>query len=58
MNETRELTRREQLEWMLSFLIEQKEIIESQIETTEMELKLERKKENGNNTIKRQENWN
>lgn len=44
--ETRPLTRREQLEWMLSFLLEQKEILESQIETTEMELKLERKKEN------------
>lgn len=58
MIETRELTRREQLEWLLSFLLEQKEILESQIETTEMELKLERKKENGNNTIKRQENWN
>lgn len=42
MNETRELTRREQLEWLLSFLLEQKEILESQIETTEMELKLER----------------
>lgn len=58
MIETRELTRREQLEWLLSFLMEQKEILESQIKTTEMELKLERKKENGNNTIKRQENWN
>ena len=58
MIKTRELTRREQLEWLLSFLLEQKEILESQIETTEMELKLERKKENGNNTIKRQENWN
>ncbi len=46
MNETRELTRREQLEWLLSFLMEQKEILESQIKTTEMELKLERKKEN------------
>ena len=46
MIETRELTRREQLEWLLSFLMEQKEILESQIETIEMELKLERKKEN------------
>ncbi len=46
MIETRELTRREQLEWLLPFLYEQKEILESQIETTEMELKLERKKEN------------
>ena len=51
MNETRELTRREQLEWLLSFLLEQKEILESQIETTEMELKLERKKENENKSI-------
>lgn len=51
MIETRELTRREQLEWLLSFLMEQKEILESQIETAEMELKLERKKENENKSI-------
>jgi len=46
MSETRELTRKEQLEWYLNFLHKQKEKIEKEIETTEVELKLERKKEN------------
>lgn len=46
MSEIRHLTRREQLEWLIPFLYEQKRKIEEDIETTEMELKLERKKEN------------
>ena len=46
MSETRSLTRKEQLEWLIPFLYEQKEILEKQLETAEMELKLERKKEN------------
>lgn len=46
MNEIRPLTRKEQLEWLIPFLYEQKRRIEEELESTEMELKLERKKEN------------
>ena len=46
MNEIRHLTRKEQLEWLIPFLYEQKRKLEEEIESAEMELKLERKKEN------------
>ncbi len=46
MNETRPLTRREQLEWLLAFLYEEKRNLDERIEATENDLKLERKKEN------------
>ncbi len=45
MSEIRTLTKKEQLEWLLNFLYEQKEFIEKYIEATETELKLEKKKE-------------
>ena len=45
MSEIRSLTKREQLEWYINFLYEKKEEINREIEATEMELKLERKKE-------------
>ena len=39
MIEIRELTKREQLEWELEFLLEQKEIINRYLESVELELK-------------------
>lgn len=45
MNEIRPLTRREQLEWLVPFLYEQKRELEEEIEKAEMELKKERKKD-------------
>ncbi len=45
MSEIRALTKKEQLEWLLNFLYEQKEFIEEYIEETETELKLEKNKE-------------
>lgn len=46
MSEIRPLTRIEQLEWYKQFLIEQINKHKEELESTEMELKLERKKEN------------
>ncbi|MCI9280307.1 MAG: hypothetical protein HFJ02_05885 [Bacilli bacterium] len=45
MSEIRALTKKEQLEWLLNFLYEQKEFIEEYIKATETELKLEKNKE-------------
>lgn len=45
MIEIRTLTKKEQLEWLLNFLYEQKKFIEEYIEVTENELKLEKIKE-------------
>ncbi len=45
MIEIRTLTKKEQLEWLLDFLYEQKEFIEEYIEVTENELRLEKIKE-------------
>lgn len=45
MNETRPLTKREQLEWYLKFLIEQKEKIENEIWETDKKLKLIKREE-------------
>lgn len=43
MNETRPLTKREQLEWYINFLYKKKEEINRKLDITKMELKLERK---------------
>lgn len=46
MNKIRQLTRKEQLEWYLKFLYEQREKINKEVELVENDLKRERKKEN------------
>lgn len=51
MSEIRPLTRKEQLEWYKQFLIEQINKHKEELESTEMELKLEKEQKNEENNF-------